>query len=136
MTDIILGIGVGTFIIYTVFHIMYILSIRKTSERMAAFFINSEADMSTALSELRGTLENLEKITGDVSEVTRDVREISDSVAVVKKTVRALYHSVKEGVGSAAEANIAGLKAGLRTGVVTLVKNLQEGRSDGHGRKN
>jgi hypothetical protein len=36
------------------------------------------------------------------------------------------YLDVKERLGSAAGANIAGLKAGITTGVATLVKNMQE----------
>jgi hypothetical protein len=39
---------------------------------------------------------------------------------------------VRNGLGPAAGANIAGLKAGITTGVVTLVKSLKEGRSDDH----
>jgi hypothetical protein len=36
-----------------------------------------------------------------------------------------LYHHIKEGLGSAAGANIAGLKAGITTGVSTLVKSVK-----------
>jgi hypothetical protein len=39
---------------------------------------------------------------------------------------------MRKGLGPAAGANLAGLKAGTATGVVTLVKNLKEGRSDDH----
>jgi hypothetical protein len=42
MTDIILGLGVATFIVYTGFHISYLLSLKRTSERMGVFLENTE----------------------------------------------------------------------------------------------
>jgi hypothetical protein len=38
---------------------------------------------------------------------------------------------MKEGLGSAAGANIAGLKAGMTTGVATLVKSMKERKKEG-----
>jgi len=134
MIEIILGIGVATFIVYTVFNVTYILSMKRTSDSMTAFFRNIEGNLNAALSELRGTLENLKKITGDVGAVTEEVKKISDTVATVERSIGGLYDYVKEGLGSAAGANIAGLKAGITTGVSTLVKSMREGRRDDHER--
>jgi len=134
MIEIILGIGVATFIVYTVFNVTYILSMRRTSDSMTAFFRNTENNLNTTLAELRGTLENMKKITGDVSAVTEDVKQISDTVAGVERNMRGLYDHIKEGLGSAAGANIAGLKAGITTGVATLVKSMQKGRREYHER--
>jgi uncharacterized protein YoxC len=134
MTEIILGIGVGAFIVYAVFNIIYLMSMKRTSERVSAFLANTEDNVNAALVELKGTLENLQKVIGDIGAVTADVRQISDTVASMEKGMRGVYQYVKEGLGSAAGANIAGLKAGITTGVVTLVKNMREGRSDDHER--
>ena len=134
MIEIILGIGVATFMVYTVFNVTYILSMRRTSDSMTEFFRNIEGNLNAALSELRGTLENLKKITGDVGAVTEEVKQISDSVASVERRIRVVYDHMKEGLGSAAGANIAGLKAGITTGVSTLVKSMQKGRRDDHER--
>ncbi|NTW57763.1 MAG: DUF948 domain-containing protein [Nitrospirae bacterium] len=135
MLEIILGIGIATFIVYTIFNVTYILSKRRTSESMASFFRNTEGNLNAALAELKETLENLKKITSDVSAVTADVKQISSSVARVERNIRGVYGHMKEGLGSAAGANIAGLKAGIATGVVTLVKNIRKGRSDDHERR-
>ncbi len=132
MTDILAGIGVATFVVYTAFHISYVLSLRRTSERMMDFLKDTESKLNGSLDELRATLENMKKITGNVSTVTEDVRQIADTVAAVERGMRGLYAALRGSFGEAAEANIAGLKAGIRTGVVTLVKNLREGRSDDH----
>ncbi len=132
MTDVLLGIAVATFVVYTAFHISYIVSMKRTSERMAEFFRNTEAGLNGTLSELKDTLENVKKITGNVKAATEDVRQIADTAANVERSLRGFYFSAKESLGTAAEARVAGLKAGIRTGVVTLVRNLQEGRGDDH----
>ena len=49
---------------------------------------------------------------------------MAETVARVEKTVNGLYEYYKEGLGEAARANIAGLKAGVKAGVVTLLKDL------------
>ena len=129
MIEIILGIGVATFIVYTIFHVTYVLSMRRTSESMEAFFRNTEGNLNAALLELKETLESLKKITNDVGAVTGDVKKISNSVARVERSIQGVY-DLKERLGSAAGANIAGLKAGIRTGVVTLVKSMHAERKE------
>ena len=130
MTDILLGIGVATFVLYTVFQITTYTSVKRTSDRMAEFFQNTEGNLNAALIELKGALENVKKITGDVSEATEKVRRIAETATIVERSIRGLYGSLRETVGTGAGGRIAGVKAGIRTGVVTLVKNLQEGRGD------
>jgi hypothetical protein len=94
--------------------------------------MNTEGNLNDALQELKGTLENTNKITANVSGITRDVREITDTVVSVERGMKHLYGKVKDDVSAAAEANIAGLKAGIATGVVTLVRSLRERRNDDH----
>lgn len=124
--EIILGMGVAAFVVYAAFSIGYLVSMKRASERVGKFLTNVEGNVNTALSEISGTLENLRKISGDVSAVTEDVRHIAHSMVSLEKGVRDLYGYLKESLGAAAEAHIAGLRAGIATGVVTLVKNLQE----------
>ena len=134
MTDIILGIGVVAFVIYTGFNIAYLVRMKRTSEQVGTFVQHTEGNLNTTLQELSGTLENLRKISGNVSAVSEDVRQISHSVASLERSMRESLAYLKDSLGSAAEANIAGLKAGITTGVAALVKNLHEGRRDDHER--
>lgn len=134
MIEIIVGIGVATFIVYTIFNVTYIVSMRRTSDSMTDFFRNSEGNLNAALSELKETLESIKKITNDVGAVTGDVKQISNSVANVERRIRGGYDHMKEGLGSAAGAKVAGLKAGIRTGVLTLVRSMHKERSDDHDR--
>lgn len=135
MTQTILLIGVVAFIIYAAFSISYIREIQHTSSMLRAFLKNTEGDLNATLIELKSTLENMNKITANVSGITQDVRYITDTVITLEKGVEALYGKVKDEVATAAEANIAGLKAGITTGVVTLVRSLQERRSDDDERR-
>jgi uncharacterized protein YoxC len=135
MNEIILGIGVAAFVVYAAFNVVYLMSMKKNSDAVGAFLKNTEGNVNAALVELKGTLENMRKISGDISAVTEDVKEISNSVASVERGVRGLYDQVKEGLGSAAVANIAGFKAGITTGVSTLVKSMQDGRRKDHERE-
>ncbi len=126
MTDIILSIGVVAFIIYAAYFIVSVRSLVRMSTTIDEFLKRTESNVNATLVELKATLENIRKITGDVSAVTEEVRGISRTVADLEKSIRDLYGYVRLGLGPAAEANLAGLKAGIKTGVVTLVKNLRE----------
>ena len=132
MTDILLGIGVVAFIVYTAIHAAYVVNIKRTSERMEAFFQYTEGNLNAALAEMKDTLKNLKKITGDVSVVTDDIKQITHTVASVERSMQVLHNYVKEDLGPAAGATIAGWKAGITTGVSTLARNLKEGRRDDH----
>jgi uncharacterized protein YoxC len=135
MTQTILLIGVVTFIIYAAFSISYIIELQRTSNTLRAFLKNTEGNLNATLTELKSTLENMKKITANVSGITQDVRDIADTVVSLEKGVQTLYGKVKDEVATAAEANIAGLKAGITTGVATLVRSLQERRSDDNERR-
>jgi phage-related tail protein len=73
---------------------------------------------------LKHILEDVGKATDNVVALTENVREIAGSVAAVEKNIKKLYRSYKEGISDTTRANIAGMKAGVKTGVVTLFENL------------
>jgi uncharacterized protein YoxC len=125
MLEIILGIGVAAFIVYASFSISSLVSLKRTSTTLDEFIKRTEGNINVTLVEFKGTLENVRKIIDDVGAVTEEVRQISNAVANLDKGIGKLYEYLKEGLGPTAEANIAGLKAGIKTGVATLVKNLK-----------
>ncbi len=125
-TEIILSIGAAAFVVFVTFFVTYVANLRRTSTALREFIRKSEENMSPALIELRGALENIRKITDNVSAVTEDVKYVADTLVDLEKGVKTLYEYYKEGMGAAVSANISGLKAGVKTGVVTLVKNLKE----------
>lgn len=135
MNNLILGIGVIAFIVYAAVQISYIRSLKRTSEHVGAFLQTTELNLNSVLAELRETLEHLNRITGNMSAVSEDVRKISSRVASVEKTITDVCGYMIKGFGPAAEANVAGLKAGIAAGVKTLVKSFREERSNEHERR-
>lgn len=127
MHDVLVGIGVAAFIVYAIFNIAYIMSMKRMSERIERFLGGTGENLNTTLAELKATLENTRKVTADV-------REIADTVVSLERGVRELYQQVLESAASSTEANLAGLKAGIKTGVAALVRNMQQERSDDHER--
>jgi uncharacterized protein YoxC len=126
MIEIILSIGVVAFIIFAAFAISYLMSMKRTRATVEEFIKRTEGNINETLAELKRTLESIRKITGDVGAVTEEVRQISNTVARLDRIIRDVYGYIKGGLGPKAGANIAGLKAGIKTGVVTLVKNIQD----------
>ncbi len=126
MTNIILSIGVLVFIIYTAYFVVWVRSIMRMNTMIDGFINRTEGNINATLIELKATLENTRKITGDVGVVTDEIRQVSRTVASVDKGLKDVYGYVRDGLGPAAGANLAGLKAGIKTGVITLVKNLRE----------
>ncbi len=87
MIEIILSVGVIAFIVYTAYFISYVVSLKRASAAVNDFVKHTE----DAMLELKGTLENIRKITGDVGAVTEEVRQLSNTVAGLEKGIRDLY---------------------------------------------
>jgi uncharacterized protein YoxC len=130
MNDILMNIGVVVFIVFAVVSIVYQVNAFRTAGALRQFIEKSSGDIQNVLVELRGTLENFRKITDNINVVTGDVREITNSVADLQRDVRTLYSFIRETVEGTVKADLAGLKAGVKTGMETLVKNLRAERSD------
>jgi len=126
MIEIILSIGVISFIVFAAFSISYLTGMKRAGAAVEDFIKRTEGNINETLAELKRTLENVRKITGDAVAITEEVRQISNTIASLDRGIREVYGFIKGGLGSTAGANIAGLKAGIKTGVVTLVKNMQD----------
>lgn len=126
MTEVLLNIGIVVFIIYAAFNIANSIEMRRTSIALRQLIRRSEENLHPALSALRGILEDIGKATYNIAMLTKSLREVAETVARVENTVNGLYEYYKEGLGEAARANIAGLKAGVKAGMTTLLKDLNE----------
>jgi uncharacterized protein YoxC len=134
MNEVLANTGVVIFILYALVSIAYQVNAYRAAAALRQFVTLSSRDTLAVLAELRAALENFRKISDNVTVVTEDVREITSSVADLQQEVRTLYRVIKDTAGVEARADLAGLKAGIRTGVVTLVKGIKEERRDEHER--
>jgi len=135
MNYMLMNIGVVVFIVFAVVSIAYQVNNFRAATALRQFIRQSSGEIQNVLVELRVTLENFRKITDNVHVVTEDVREIANLVADLQRDIRTLYSFIRETVGGTVKADIAGLKAGVKTGMAALVKNLREERSDRDERK-
>ncbi len=126
MNEALLSIGIVVFVIYAAFNIANSIEMRRTSIALRQLIRRSEENLHPALSALRGILEDIGKATYNIAMLTKSLREVAETVARVENTVNGLYEYYKEGVGEAARANIAGLKAGVKAGMTTLLKDLND----------
>ena len=124
MNEALVNIGIVVFVIYAGFNISNIIEMRRTSSALRQFIKRTEENLHPALTALRGILEDIGKTTYNIAVLTQSLRGVAETVARVEKTVNGLYEYYKEGLGEAARANIAGLRAGVKAGVVTLLKDL------------
>ena len=124
MNEILLSIGIGVFIIYAAFNIASSIEIRRTSVAFRQLISRTESNLHPALASLRGILEDVGKTTAEIAVLSERVREVSETVTRFEKSLRELYDYYEVGLGEAARANIAGLKAGVKAGMVTLLRDL------------
>jgi len=130
-----LDIGIIVFILFVIASVAHYVKAWHTSSAVRDFLKNSESNVEDVLVELKGTLQNLRKITSDIGTVTEDVKQMTDSLANVEKDMRYLFQYAKNELAATAQANLVGLKAGVKTGVATLVRTLKERRGDEHERR-
>ncbi len=128
MTTMELFIGAGTivFIIYAVFNIAHLVQMRKTSLAVQQFIRKTEEDFHPAVAASRQILEDVRKITENAAELSDSLRQFTDTIKGVNGTIRDLHTAYQTRVNEAVQANIAGLKAGVKTGVETLFRNINE----------
>ncbi len=128
--EIILTIGVTAFIIYAAFNIFYLMELRRMSFAVRQLVEKAEENIHPTLVALRRALEDIGTVTDNVAELSESLREAADAVTAAEKRIKALYLAYEDGISEAARANIAGVQAGIKAGVGTLLKGL---KSKGEG---
>jgi uncharacterized protein YoxC len=132
MHENLINAGIIVFIIYAVISMIHMMQVWRVSSEFRAFLKNTEGNLNAALFEMKDTLQDIKKIASDVGTVTGEIRQMTDSFAVLEKSMRSLFQYVRHELAATAESNIAGLKAGVTTGISTFVKTLKERRGDHH----
>ncbi len=126
MHEIVLAIGVVTFMVYTAVTVAHLIELRRASIAFRQFITKAGENLYPSLSALRGVLEDINRVTADVAMLTQSVRDAAETVKRIETSVKDLYEYYWEGTGETARANIAGVKAGVKAGVTTLLKDLSK----------
>jgi uncharacterized protein YoxC len=123
MTEILVLIGLIILMIFLGFLVYLIFEMRRTIMAMREFISRTEENLNPALIEMKLTFESIRTVTDDIGSVTAEVRDISEVIGDVSKNVRKVS-GIVDGVGHLIGANVAGLKAGIKTGLMTLFYNV------------
>jgi hypothetical protein len=97
--EIILAIGVVTFIIYTVFQIVYLLELRRTSRTLRIFIENIDKSIQPSLEELGSAVKNLRQTTENATAISRNLRDATDIAAILA----GVWAAVKAGFAALAK---------------------------------
>ncbi|OGW41571.1 MAG: hypothetical protein A2010_18565 [Nitrospirae bacterium GWD2_57_9] len=123
--EILAVVAVITFVIYAVFNIIYLIDLRKTTRALRDFIAKTDENLNPALVDLKIVLKDVRKVTGDIAALSDRLRTTAGAIVTVEKAVQHVYGYYREGLSQSANANLAAVKAGLRAGVVSLVRNLK-----------
>ncbi|MFA5073346.1 MAG: hypothetical protein WC539_05555 [Nitrospirota bacterium] len=138
MNETLVNIGIIAFIAYVVFSIaliigMFIVMLR-TGKAIQSFFKNTQGTVNAVLIETKSGLEHLRRVTENMHAVSTSIRQVSNKMETIEARIGSWYGMVKENIRSEAEANIAGLKSGFKTGIVTLVRNIKRKEINDNGK--
>ncbi len=128
MLEILLAVAVVTFMVYAGFQIAYLLELRRTSAEVRAFIRKMDTQIDPMLHDLRLASSHVRRLTENAASVTEQVREVVDTITVFERVAKKLYEEYRDEIVMHAGANVAGLKAGVKTGFITLLRTLREGK--------
>jgi len=126
VVELLLAIGVVAFIVFALFHIFYIIEVRKTSFATRQLLARAEENLHPTLSAIRHIFEDIKTITDNAAALSKSLRDAADAMSTAQNTIKDLYRSYEENLDKSVRANVSGLKAGIKTGVVTLFNNLKD----------
>jgi uncharacterized protein YoxC len=89
-----------------------------------------DESMRSTVYEINENLRNVKQMTGDMGSVTGDIKALSSSIREVGDSVRSVGGSMKkifitvQNLGTETVSTISGVRAGIKTGVESFLKNL------------
>ena len=132
VVEIILGIGVAVAIVYTVFCISFMRNVQRLSNTFDNFLKNTESNLNQTLSEMKTALENIRNITGDIYAITSETKRLAHAISNVENDINKFSIYIRTILSRNVQANIAGIKAGIKAATLNVVKNLRERKKNDH----
>ncbi len=124
--ELLAAIGVVSFIIYASFNIFYLIEMRKTSFAIRQLITRAEENLYPALAAIRHIFEDIKTVTDNAAALSKSLREAAEALTSAQSAIKNMYQSYEENLGKSMRANVSGLKAGIKTGVDTLLSNLKD----------
>ena len=118
-----LGVIAAGFIILLVFLIPLILHAKKTLMSLGNFINTTQESLSPLLSELKISVERLNRITEDIEDSTRNVQHFAKTIGETGELVEELNNFIKK-TGLSFSIKTASLGMGIKTALATLAKGI------------
>lgn len=125
MNAALLNIGAIIFIVYAVFNILWLIDMRRTSVALRRLIGKTEESLGPALAELTRAATDIRKATEGAFQLVERLRIAAGTIISAEKSIESIYHYYRQSVSQSAQSNIAGIKAGVRAGVVNFLSNLK-----------
>ena len=118
-----LGIIAAGFVILLVFLIPLILHAKKTLMSLGNFINTTQESLSPLLSELKISVERLNRITEDIEDSTKNVQHLAKTIGETGELVDELNNFIKK-TGLSFSIKTASLGIGIKTALATLAKGI------------
>ena len=118
-----LGVIAAGFVILLVFLIPLILHAKKTLMSLGNFINTTQESLSPLLSELKISVERLNRITEDIEDSTRNVQHFAKTIGETGELVEELNNFIKK-TGLSFSIKTASLGIGIKTALATLAKGI------------
>ena len=118
-----LGVIAAGFIILLVFLIPLILHAKKTLMSLGNFINTTQESLSPLLSELKISVERLNRITEDIEDSTKNVQHFAKTIGETGELVEELNNFIKK-TGLSFSIKTASLGIGIKTALATLAKGI------------
>ncbi|MEK7238141.1 MAG: DUF948 domain-containing protein [Nitrospirota bacterium] len=118
-----LGVIAAGFVILLVFLIPLILHAKKTLMSLGNFINTTQESLSPLLSELKISVERLNRITEDIEDSTKNVQHLAKTIGETGELVDELNNFIKK-TGLSFSIKTASLGIGIKTALATLAKGI------------
>ncbi len=118
-----LGVIAAGFIILLVFLIPLILHAKKTLMSLGNFINTTQESLSPLLSELKISVERLNRITEDIEDSTKNVQHLAKTIGETGELVDELNNFIKK-TGLSFSIKTASLGIGIKTALATFAKGI------------
>ena len=118
-----LGVIAAGFVILLVFLIPLILHAKKTLMSLGNFINTTQESLSPLLSELKISVERLNRITEDIEDSTKNVQHFAKTIGETGELVEELNNFIKK-TGLSFSIKTASLGIGIKTALATLAKGI------------
>ncbi len=118
-----LGVIAAGFVILLAFLIPLILHAKKTLMSLGNFINTTQESLSPLLSELKISVERLNRITEDIEDSTKNVQHLAKTIGETGELVDELNNFIKK-TGLSFSIKTASLGIGIKTALATLAKGI------------